>query len=93
MEIQILRFSSEGRISTCKTLGKVPSISTLFPLLALDQLMCSIMAGGISCEFRFFFPPCKVVGRVEDESLDQTSGNLQTVMEKDKGFDAQKYLL
>lgn len=39
------------------------------------------------------FFPLQVVGIFEEESLGQHSGNLQTVEEKRKGFESQKYLL
>ena len=50
--------------------------------------MCSIMAGGYDREFRFvrLFFPCKVVGRVEEESFGQSSGNVRTVEEKRKAL-------
>lgn len=49
--------------------------------------MCFLMAG-IDWELRLFFP-LQVVGIVEEESLGQSSGNLQTVEEKGKALKAR----
>lgn len=76
----------QGRVSSCKTVGRMSSTSTLVPLSALDQLMCFVMAGAVDGEFwvGFLLPLARKLEELMEESLGQSSGHLQMVEEKER---------